>query len=127
LDATGDRCVLGEQPDERETGDRLPAARLADDPEDLAALELERELVHGVHGTVLGLEADREVGHGEERHGTIPQTARPKASMVNEPSGSSSRQRSRTCSRLAGSSRLAYPAEVPTPSVATAHHSSKSS
>src|SRR5262249_17944779 len=123
----GHRRALGKEADERKAGDGLPAAGLADDAEHLAALDREGEPVDGMDGAVLGGEADGEIGDLEQRHGIAARTAGATASISKEPSGSSSRQRSRTRSLASGSSLFARPAEVPTPSVATAHHSSKPS
>ncbi len=55
-------CVhAARQPHERHRGDALARARLADDPEHLAALELERDAVDRPHDPVLGRELDLEV------------------------------------------------------------------
>src|SRR6266542_4231627 len=58
---------LGQQADERHARDALAAARLADDAEHLALAEREGQPVDRVHGSVVGVEADREVRYLEQR------------------------------------------------------------
>jgi hypothetical protein len=57
------------QPHERHRGDALARARLAHDPEHLAAFELQREPVDRAHGAVLGCEPDFEVVDLEQAFG----------------------------------------------------------
>ena len=52
---------VARQPHDRHCGHALARARLADDAEHLAALELERHAVDGAHDTVFGDEVDVEV------------------------------------------------------------------
>ena len=61
--------MRGEDPEQRERGDALAAARLADDPERLARRDVERDPVDGVDVPALGPELDVEVLDGEERLG----------------------------------------------------------
>src|SRR5205823_5247077 len=49
------------QAHDRHRGHALAGARLADDPQNLAALELERDAVDGADYPVLGREVDREI------------------------------------------------------------------
>src|SRR5262249_896140 len=62
-----DRGGPGEQPEQRQRGDRLSRARLADDAERLAAGAVETDVVDGVHQAVVGLEVDRQVAYGKDR------------------------------------------------------------
>ena len=55
------RVAVARQPEERHRRDALARARLADDPEHLAALELEADAVDGLDDAVLGRELDLQV------------------------------------------------------------------
>src|SRR5262249_14457259 len=57
------------QAHERHRRHALPRPRLADDPEHLFGLELERDPAHGLHDSVLGREPDLEVPDVEQRLG----------------------------------------------------------
>ena len=65
--ALRDAAVPGEDPEQRERGDALAAARLADDPERLAGGDVERDAVDGVDEPSLGAELDVQVVDDEER------------------------------------------------------------
>ena len=65
--AAGDAAVAGEDPEQCERGDALPAARLADDPERLARRDVEGDPVDGVDEPAARPELDVEVLDGEER------------------------------------------------------------
>ena len=56
------------QPDDRLRRDALARARLADDAERLAALDLERDAAHGLHDTVGRAEGNRQIADVEQRH-----------------------------------------------------------
>ena len=56
-----------EDAEQREGGDALPAARLADDPQRLARGDVERDPVDGIDGAAARPELDVEVLDGEER------------------------------------------------------------
>nr|WP_286276150.1 hypothetical protein [Naasia aerilata] len=62
----GDPAVLAEEPEERERGDRLPAARFAHEPHDLAREDVEVDaLDHGRLGAA-GTESDGQPAHREQ-------------------------------------------------------------
>jgi hypothetical protein len=55
------RVDAARQAHDRHRGHALPRAGLADDPDHLAALELERHAIDGAHDPVLGRELHREI------------------------------------------------------------------
>ena len=64
--ALGDAAVPGEDPEQRERGDALAAARLAHDPQRLAGGDVERDPVDGVDQPSLGAEANVEIVDDEK-------------------------------------------------------------
>ena len=58
---------FGQQPHDREVRHALAAARLADEAERLARLELERDAVHGMDRALVGTKPDDQVVDVEER------------------------------------------------------------
>ena len=64
--AARDAAVAREDPEQRERGDALAAARLADDPERLARRDVERDPVDRVDEPALGAEVDVQVVDDEE-------------------------------------------------------------
>src|SRR5262249_30548827 len=66
------RTPLRMQAQDRAQGDALARARLAQDPQGLAALEVEAHAGHGMHGAVGRGEGDVEIAHLEEvAHATL--------------------------------------------------------
>src|SRR5690606_9149431 len=68
LRGAGRAAVVREEPEQREHALALPGARLADDAERLAAIEIEREALDGVDVAVGGGEADVQVAYFEQWH-----------------------------------------------------------
>src|SRR5207237_2726885 len=64
--ACGDAAGARKDPEQRERGHALPAARLADDAEGLAGRDVERDAVDGVDRPARGPELDSQVLDGEE-------------------------------------------------------------
>ena len=68
LDAAG---RFGQQPHDRQGGDRLAAAGLADQSHRLALAHLQVEPVHGAHHVVVQVEADLQILDGQHRAGGV--------------------------------------------------------
>ena len=67
--SAGDRVLLRVEAHDREAGDALAGAGLADDAERLALLDLEADAVDGLDDAVVGAEMRAEVVDLEEGHG----------------------------------------------------------
>ncbi len=73
---------IGNQSHERKRRDRLPATRLADDPECLPLLHVEGDAVHGLGHTGVGPEIRAQVTDLEERHQTALRSPTPPCAIL---------------------------------------------
>ena len=67
---------LRDQAEQRVTSDGFSRARLADDSKSLPGIDLERNILHGMHRAVASVESCREVLDVEERHGDAVDSAK---------------------------------------------------
>ena len=65
--AVRDRGALGQQAHDGARGHRLAGAGFADDGDGFAAMELEGNVLHRLHGAVLDLEGDGDVAGVDDR------------------------------------------------------------
>ncbi len=75
LDAAVHLGMLWQQAHQRQGGQRLAAARLADQAQRGAALQDELQVLHGARAAARGLQGDGEAGDFEQGHGRVPSSA----------------------------------------------------